>query len=120
MFSGMKTAEREVVRDLRRRHGMSVRELATSVGVSKSSVSLWVRDIALTDKQLAGLQNRNPVYNAQRNGAAVNAARGKERRAASQTEGRALVCSGNEDFVRCCLLYWAEGEKARHSLSFSN
>jgi transcriptional regulator with XRE-family HTH domain len=120
MFSAMKTEERRRVRELRRLRGLSVRELAAAVGVSKSSVSLWVRDIALTEEQLADLQDRNPAYNHQRNGAAVLAARGRERRVSYQNEGRALVRGGDEDFIRCCLLYWAEGEKARHKLSFSN
>jgi hypothetical protein len=31
-----------------------------------------------------------------------------------------LVREGNDPFVHACLLYWAEGAKARHSLSFSN
>jgi AcrR family transcriptional regulator len=120
MFSVMKTTERERVRELRRRDGLSVRELAAAVGVSKSSVSRWVRDVALTETQLAELQSRNPAYNRQRNGAALLAARAKERRRAYQDEGRALVRSGSDGFIRCCLLYWAEGAKSRHSLSFSN
>lgn len=120
MLSSMKTAERALVRELRRRHGLSVRELAAAAGVSKSSVSLWVRDVALTDKQLAELQNRNPAYNRQRNGAAVRVAQGRQRRASYQDEGRALVQSGDDGFIRCCLLYWGEGAKARHTLSFSN
>ena len=108
------------MRELRRREGLSVRELAAAVGVSKSSVSRWVRDVALSEKQLAELQNRNPAYNRQRNGAAVLAARAKQRRLEYQNEGRELVRSGNEGFIRCCLLYWAEGAKGRHTLSFSN
>ena len=120
MLSIMKTAERELVRKLRRFNGLSVRELAIAAGVSKSSVSLWVRDIQLTEGQLAELRERNPAYNAQRNGAAILVARGRARRAGYQEEGRALVREGHDRFVQACLLYWAEGAKARHSLSFSN
>jgi transcriptional regulator with XRE-family HTH domain len=120
MLSIMKTAERELVRKLRRTEGLSVRELAIAAGVSKSSVSLWVRDIQLTEQQFAELRERNPAYNAQRNGAAALAARGRARRAAYQQEGRALVREGHNRFVQACLLYWAEGANARHSLSFSN
>jgi hypothetical protein len=91
-----------------------------AAGVSKSSVSLWVRDIELTEAQLHALRERNPAYNAQRNGAATLVARGRVRRAAYQEEGRALVRQGHERFAHACLLYWAEGSKSRHSLSFSN
>jgi hypothetical protein len=47
-------------------------------------------------------------------------ARGRARRAAYQCEGRARVRAGDELFIQACLLYWAEGSKGRHSLSFSN
>jgi transcriptional regulator with XRE-family HTH domain len=84
MLSVMKTEERELVRSLRRLNGLSVRELAIAAGVSKSSVSLWVREIQLTEQQLAVLRDRNPAYNTQRNGAAALAAVGRARRAAYQ------------------------------------
>ena len=49
----MKTAEREWARDLRRHRAMSVKEIARTVGVAPSSVSVWVRDIALSADQLS-------------------------------------------------------------------
>jgi hypothetical protein len=116
----VKTKQRELVRHLRRSKGLSVRELAGAAGVSKSSVSLWVRDIQLTDAQVAALRDRNPAYNGQRLGARARVALGRARRAAHQEEGRERVRAGDEQFVRACLLYWAEGAKSRHSLSFSN
>jgi AcrR family transcriptional regulator len=97
-----------------------VRELAAAAGVSKSSVSLWVRDIELTEAQVSALRERNPAYNGQRLGAKVRVALGRARRARNQEEGRGRVRAGDEAFVRACLLYWAEGAKSRHSLSFSN
>jgi hypothetical protein len=62
----------------------------------------------------------NPAYNGQRIGAATLVAQGRARRTAYQEEGRALVREGENGFVQACLLYWAEGSKTRHSLSFSN
>lgn len=41
-----------------RKGGESVKEIAKELGVSKSSVSWWVRDIALTDIQIALLKIR--------------------------------------------------------------
>jgi predicted transcriptional regulator len=69
----MKTIERERARLLRREGGCSVKEIARIVGVSRSSVSLWIRDIELTPKQHAALQARNPAHNGQRVGAEVRA-----------------------------------------------
>ena len=120
MVADVKTQERQRARALRRHEGASVTEIAEPVGVSKSSVSLWVRDIELTTEQIAALRARNPVYNGQLLGAATRVALGRARRAAHQTAGRARVRAGDERFVRACLLYWGEGEKSRHSLSFSN
>jgi hypothetical protein len=120
MLSIMKTEQRKLVRRLRRSQGLSVRELAAVAGVSKSSVSLWVRDIELTEGQVAALHERNPAYNGQRLGAKARVALGRERRAGHQEEGRGRVRAGDDGFIRACLLYWAEGAKSRHSLSFSN
>jgi transposase-like protein len=116
----VKTHEREKARTLRREEGASVKEIAHRLGVSKSSVSLWVRDIALTDAQTAALRDRNPAYNGQRLGALTRVSQGRARRKAHQEEGRSRVRSRDEGFVRACLLYWGEGAKSRHSLSFSN
>ena len=41
-----------------RKAGKSVRDIARQLNVSKSSISLWVRDIILTVEQLEKLQNR--------------------------------------------------------------
>jgi transposase len=59
MFSKVKTHEREHARRLRREEGASIKDIACRVGVSVSSVSLWVRDIELTPEQHAALLSRN-------------------------------------------------------------
>jgi transposase len=48
MFSKVKTEERELARELRRQEGASIKDIARRLGVSVSSVSVWVRDIELT------------------------------------------------------------------------
>jgi len=57
----MKTDERNRARILRREHGLSVRHITKVLGVSKSSVSLWVRDIELAPEQVARLKDGNPA-----------------------------------------------------------
>jgi transposase len=71
----VKVAERERARSLRRELGLPIKEIARQIGVSVSSVSLWVRDVSLTPEQEAALDARNPARNAQRNGAANNSKR---------------------------------------------
>jgi len=44
----MKTRERSEARRLRAEEGRSVKEIAGILSVSRSSVSLWVRDVPLT------------------------------------------------------------------------
>jgi transposase len=57
----VKTKERELARALRREEGASINEIARRVGVSKSSVSHWVRDIELSQAQHEELLRRNPA-----------------------------------------------------------
>jgi transposase len=90
MFSGVKTRERELARALRRK-GRSVREIERLVGVSRSSVSLWVRDIELTAEQIQALRLRDARFNAHRNGSAANAEKARARRAQFQERGRELA-----------------------------
>jgi transposase-like protein len=120
MFSEMKTEERKRARLMRRREGRSIKEIARLLGVAPSTVSLWVRDIELTAEQHAALEQRNPAYNTQRNGWAANIERGRERRRAHQEWGRSLARGGHVGYAAGCMLYWAEGAKARHQLRFAN
>jgi IS30 family transposase len=53
----MKTVEREMARKLRR-EWLSMRQIERSLGVARSTVSLWVREIELTDHQREELQAR--------------------------------------------------------------
>lgn len=100
---------------------MSVKEIARTVRVTPSSVSLWVRDIPLTPEQLESLRLRNPAYNSQLRGASQNAERGRARRLASQHEGRAIVREADPLFIAGVMLYWAEGDKSsRNAARLSN
>jgi transposase-like protein len=120
MLSGVKTREREVARQLRREEGASIKDIARRVGVSVSSVSVWVRDIDLTAEQHAALAARNVAYNRQMSGTWKQAATRRAERLSFQARGRALARLGDPLFVAGCMLYWAEGAKHRNSLKFTN
>ena len=116
----VKVGERERARSLRRELGLPIKEIARRVGVSVSSVRLWVRDVPLTPEQEAALDARNPARNAQRNGAANNSKRCRAKRAAAQDHGRELARAGDPLHIKGCMLHWAEGSKRRNSVMFTN
>jgi transcriptional regulator with XRE-family HTH domain len=117
----MKTAERELARKLRAEEGLPINEIACRVGVSKSPVSLWVRDIELTAEQHAALRAMNPAYNRQLNGWLRVAERHRANRAAAQESGRELARRREPLHLAGCMLYWGEGAKGPpNQVCFSN
>jgi transposase-like protein len=116
----VKTDEKKLARRLRHEEGAAIGEIARRVGVSKSSVSLWVRDIELTAEQRASLLKRNPAYNRQLSGSRKMAARRRAERIAYQEDGRRRAQQRDPGFVAGCMLYWAEGSKERNQLQFCN
>lgn len=96
-----------------------MKEIAHRLRVSLSSVSLWVRDVQLTEEQCAGLRGRNPAINGQIV-AASNRRRALERRVAFQQSGRRQARREQTLHLAGCMLYWAEGAKSRNSVHFSN
>jgi transcriptional regulator with XRE-family HTH domain len=117
----MKTEERELARKLRREEGLPINEIARRVGVSKSSISLWVRDIELTAEQHATLRAMNPAYNRQLSGWLRVAERHRANRLAAQESGRELARRREPLHLAGCMLYWGEGAKGPpNQVCFSN
>jgi transposase-like protein len=116
----VKTEERQLARRLRAEQGLAVREIARIVGVSVSSVSLWVRDVPLTAEQEAVLAARNPVRNGQRRGTVNNSRRCRDLRRAAQEDGRERARVADAGFIAGCMLYWAEGSKRRNTVTLTN
>lgn len=116
----MKTQERNEARRLRAEEGRSVKEIAGILGVSRSSVSLWVRDVPLTPGQIEALRQRDPRFNAAANGSAANRARARERRLAYQAVGRRQGRNADLIYGMGCMLFWAEGSRDRGVAAFTN
>jgi transcriptional regulator with XRE-family HTH domain len=114
----MKKEEKVKARALRRQ-GESIRDIADKVGVSKSTASIWVRDIELSKEQLACLDAKQLN---RLKGAETNKRRGEERRAASRKRGYEETGEGDELHLIGCMLYWAEGTKRnnRSVVDFAN
>jgi DNA-binding MarR family transcriptional regulator len=113
----MKTDERDEARRLRAQ-GWSIKEIQEHLGVSRSSVSIWVRDVALTEAQRDALAARvrlGPLVAGER-----SAARARQRRLEYQERGRQLARIDNPLYAGGCMLYWAEGGKTRNSVRLTN
>ncbi len=116
----MKPAERREARRVRAEEGASIKAIAARLGVSVSSVAGWVRDIQLTDAQLARLAEANPALNRQRSGTARWSEICRERRRAWQNQGRARARDGDPLHHAGCMLFWAEGSKRRNNVILTN
>ena len=94
-----------------RQEGRSYREIQEVVGVSKGTLSLWLRDVELTEEQRRALTLRSPAGSTRR--AQAIRASAAQRRARSQAEARAQITtlSESELFVAGVVAYWAEGSK---------
>jgi hypothetical protein len=98
--------------------GLSVREVAASVGVAQSSASKWVRDIALTPEQRRALDERGERG---RDDARARKALGARAvRRSYQVDGRRLARERGSSYAAGCMLYWAEGAKQRNTLKITN
>ncbi|MBI2278544.1 MAG: hypothetical protein HYU81_00550 [Candidatus Brennerbacteria bacterium] len=115
----MKGKEHSKAVELRRR-GYSVKEITRQLGVAQSSVSLWVRDILLSDAAKARLLKRIKV------GQFISAENKKAR--TRETEERYFrealkEIRGRPDYTKilCAMIYWCEGTKnVKTGLTFTN
>lgn len=116
----MKIKERNKARKLRLEKGWAVKRIAKNLGVSTSSVSLWVRDITLTKEQMEQLDD-NKARGAVRAGKAKYETHHKIR-LQYQEKGKNRVKKIPDDALHMagCMLYWAEGSKDRNTVRFSN
>jgi transposase len=106
-----KTAAQEEARRLRH-EGMSVRRIAKQLDVSPASVSLWVRDIVLSDEQRTSLKEAQHKFRpGPHKGSETNMLKHREIRRSYQAEGRAKALERDPLHIAGCMLFWAEGKK---------
>jgi transcriptional regulator with XRE-family HTH domain len=117
MLSVVKTDEQRLARELRAQ-GWSIKEIEHRLGVSRSSVSLWVRDVVLGPaerRRLIASARLGPLVSAERKS---NAARTQRR--GYQDEGQRLLHQRDASYLAGCMLYWAEGAKERNAVKIVN
>ncbi len=111
-----KPGEKAESRRLREEEGVSVKEIARRLQVSKSSVSLWVRDVILSAAQREELSVHRAF-------AAANERRmldARQKRLEYQQRGRLKANRNDIRYMAGCMLYWAEGSKKRNDVVFVN
>jgi transcriptional regulator with XRE-family HTH domain len=116
----VKPVERDIARRMRAEEGLPLREIAERLGVAKSSVSRWVRDVELSPAQEAALRDLNPLYNAQLRGQERRSRSARAARAVAQEDGRRRARDRDPLHIQGCMLYWAEGSKGRNVVAFTN
>lgn len=107
-----------------RARGLSIKEIEKKLKVSRSSVSLWVRNIKLTKKQIKRLYVNKKTGSLK---GSYIAAMNKIRRKKELT--KTMIKSGEKEvgnisnrdkFVAGIAMYFAEGTKNSNNVSFSN
>lgn len=107
-----------------RRKGKSIKQIAKILSISKSSASLWCRDIELTQKQIERL-HRNMVrgsYIGRIKGAQIQKKRKEEKIRYYLNSGLKDInkLSNRELFIAGLGLYWGEGNKKTGGVRFCN
>ena len=92
-----------------------MRMIEQQLGVARSTVSLWVREIELSDHQRAEIAVRGASARSQARSAYYRA-----RRRRFQEEGRDAARRGEPLHVAGCMLHWAEGSRHRNDVTFVN
>lgn len=100
-----------------RKQGCSVSEIVKRVRVSKSTVSLWCRDISLTKEQQENLRAKMVLAGSsgRQKGADVNRNHKEKQQKEKEEEAQKVVgrLSKREKIILFLGLYWGEGSKNR-------
>lgn len=117
-----KTEEKEKAKVMRRR-GYSVNEISKVLKVSKSSVSVWVKEEKLTLEGFSRLSKRSVLGRVKFGDPPRNASwieKCKEKRIKWREEGKVAASLADPLHVMACSLYWGEGVKSRTDASICN
>jgi hypothetical protein len=107
-----KVEEKMKARELRKK-GLSYGEIKKLVNVSKSSLSLWLRDINLTEEQqkrISDISRRNQKIAAKKS-RQKRISKTKEIHRKAKAEVDAINVCSNSKFLLGVMLYWCEGYK---------
>jgi hypothetical protein len=109
---GMKSDKREEVRKLRYK-GFSYSEIRQFIHVSKSSLSLWLKDIILTEEQIKRLRRKGEVARLLGSKALKDARIKRQKRIISKAISEVKPLNISDLWLVGVMLYWAEGAKQK-------
>ena len=105
-----------------RQQGSSINEIATTLGAAKSSVSIWTRDVTLSNEHKVALRARSHTEGAIEK-------RRLSRLSSEETKRASIIMSSYDEvgnvsqrelWLIGTALYWAEGGKTKRMVRFSN
>ena len=113
----MKTQEKLEARRLRIEEQLSIKDIAVRLGVAKSTVSLWVRDLPLSDRTI-----KEKCLTGRIKGGKSRRFYARKIRAKYQLEGCRMAEEYYKDplFFGGCMMHWAEGSKHKNRVGISN
>ncbi|OHA63447.1 MAG: hypothetical protein A2748_02365 [Candidatus Wildermuthbacteria bacterium RIFCSPHIGHO2_01_FULL_45_20] len=96
-----------------RKQGLSYREILEQIPVAKSTLSLWLRDVGLTERQRQRLTEKK--ISSMLRGASTRRRQRLEKMAALKQLGKSEIdtISSRELWLMGIMLYWAEGSKEK-------
>lgn len=117
----MKNEERKKAIELRT-GGLAMGEIAKKLSVSKSSISYWVRDIKLTQKQLNSLNSKGYSVEAieKRRISRLAHTKSKHDEVFNQAYKEAVTLIKNPAWCIGVALYWGEGGKTQGTARIAN
>ena len=117
----MKRREQHRARKMRE-EGASIKEITVALGVAKSSVSVWVREIKLTPQQKRRLSEKGHALEVIEKRRATRLRNEKARKQEAVDAAAAKICrlSKRELLLFGVAAYWGEGTKKPNSVEFCN
>ena len=117
----MKTEIRKEAINLRKQ-GFSYEEISSRLSVSKSTCSVWLKDVDLSDRARLRLEKREGVGRKKGQLGNHNRALLRDEAIAKQIRAEISTLALNNTLVKllCAMLYWGEGAKGQHRVIFTN
>lgn len=105
-----------------RSSGKTILEIASKLGISKGTASIWCRDITLSEDQINKImeKHKDSLYRGRMMGVIANKQRKKDSIARAKERAQEMIRDRFADpiFFSSIALYWAEGSKSEYSTGF--